>query len=497
MVGRYLRGDGKWQWLSSISNPRWSSDGEHLGFVGVAHDITEAKAAEIALREREAQLSAFINQSTAGFAQVDLSGRFTLVNDHFCDICGRSREDLLNLTMQEIMHPEDVKREEPLLYAAVRDGTPYSNEKRYVRPDGSVVWVTNSMAVIKHVDGVPYRILAVILDITSRRDADTALHRASESMRLAIEGAGMATWELDLSTMEGPWSSNRFEILGYPRSHDGRGSFQDWLDRVHPECFERAEAAALKCFSVGTPFEIEYRILRADTGQERWLRSNGKIIRDATGKDVRFVGVSFDITDKKQTEVQQQLLIDELNHRVKNMLAIVQSIAKQSVRRGSSPEEIGRAFEGRLAALSTAHNLLTSGLWQPTQMHELIAACLKPLALSDQIHIAGPPVTLNTKTAVTFALALHELATNAVKYGALSTSEGRVDICWSVSDHREFTLSWTEDGGPIVQVPAQRGFGTRMIERGLATEFEGSVKMLFEPAGVVCELSAVLPEKSP
>ncbi len=494
LVGRYRRGDGEWRWLSSISNPSRNADGEHTGFIGVAHDITDSKTAEFAVREREAQLSAFINQSTAGFAQVDLDGRFTLLNDRFCDICGWSREDLLTRTMQDITHPDDLARNIPLFEAAVRYGTPYTHEKRYVRPDRSEVWVNNSVAVIKREDETPYGVLAITLDVTGRRDSEAALRRASESMRLAIEGAGMATWEIDLSTMEGPWSANRFDILGYARTKNGRAPFEDWLERIHPDDRDRAEVAARKCFADGTPFEIEYRILRADTREERWLRSNGTMVSKETGETPRFVGVSFDITEKKQAEAHQQLLIDELNHRVKNTLAIVQSIARQSAKKGTSPEDFAQSFEGRLAALSAAQNLITADLWRPTEMHKLISACLKPLAIDQQILISGPVAKLGTKTAVTMALSMHELATNAVKYGALSVPQGRVEISWFVSEERELMLTWTETGGPPVNAPAHKGFGMRMIERGLATEFGGQVEISFEPAGLVCKLKAVLPE---
>lgn len=494
LIARYRRGDGNWRWLSSISNPRWDNNGNHLGFIGVAYDLTDAKSAELAVREREAQLSAFINQSTIGFAQVDLEGRFTLVNDHFCDICGWSRELLLSRKMQDITHPDDLVRNLPLFEAAVREGIPFVFEKRYIRPDGSEVWVNNSVAMIKRENGEPYGVLAVTLDVTDRRRSEAALRQASESMRLAIEGAGMATWELDLATMEGPWSPNRFDILGYARTTSGRAPYSDWLARVHPDDRERAEVAAQKCFADGTPFEIEYRILRADTGEERWLRSNGSMIRETDGAVIRFVGVSFDITEKKQAEVHQQLLIDELNHRVKNTLAIVQGIAQQSLKSTLPPAEIARAFEGRLAALSAAHNLLTTGLWQPTEMRELIRACLKPLTLAHQIQMTGPFVSLGSKSAITLALAVHELATNAVKYGALSVPEGCVDVNWSLSSTRQLVLNWTESGGPQVSLPTHKGFGTRMLQQGLAAEFSGDVEIAFDRDGLNFKLIATLPE---
>ena len=494
LEGRYRRGDGEWRWISSISNPRWDADGRPNGFIGVAHDVTDAKTAEIALREREAQLSAMVYQSAAGFARMDLNGKFTLVSDHFCTISGRTRNELLKLGIQDITHPDDFAASAQQMNEVATHGTPITIEKRYIRPDGTSVWVNNSATLIRREDGSPHQVLAVSLDVTTRRKSDIALKRASERMRLAIEGAGMATWELDLSTMEGPWSPNRFEILGYPKSASGRAHYSDWRARIHLDDLERADAAAQRSFSEGTPFEIEYRILRADTGEERWLRSNGSIIPASAGQDSRFVVISFDITDRKRAEVQQQLLIDELNHRVKNTLGIVQSIARQSIKPDSSVSENIEAFEGRLAALSTVHNLLTSGLWQATALSDLIVGSLRPLARKEQIDAEGQRVMLGTKTAVTMALALHELATNALKYGALSVPDGHVHIRWTLSDLGELQLSWIERGGPKVVVPEKGGFGLRMIEKGMAAELPGTVEIVFDTDGLIFRLKAQLPE---
>lgn len=494
LEGRYKRADGEWRWISSISNPRWDENGNHCGFIGVAHDITDSKNAELAVRERETHLSAFISQSAAGFAQVDLEGRFTLVSDQFCKLTGWTREQLLNLKMQDITHPDDRARNIPLFHATVANGTPFTIDKRYVRPDGSHVWISNSVALIKTNDDKPYRVLAVTIDITARRESELALKRASESMRLAVEGAGMATWELDLTTMEGPWSPNRFEILGYPPTETGRAPYDAWLSRVHPEDQDRANAAARACFNNGPPFEIEYRILRADDNEERWLQSNGTVIAGSESEGPRFVGISFDITERKRAESRQQLLIDELNHRVKNTLGIVQSIAQQTIRKGGSPQEMALSFEGRLTALSSVHNLLTTELWQPTTIHDLVSASLRPLARAEQIRFGGPAMMLSTKTAITLGLALHELATNAIKYGALSTPDGLVAINWKISDVGELELSWVESGGPPVTEPEREGFGMRMIKRGLAAEFRGRVDIDFAAKGLTCQLTAQLPE---
>ncbi|MDG2535814.1 PAS domain S-box protein [Sphingomonas sp. HITSZ_GF] len=624
LQGRYRNAEGEWRWLHSTSQPRRDAQGRHIGFIGVAHDITEAKTAELALREREAQLSAFISQTTAGFAQVDLDGRFTLVNDRFCEICGWSQEELMGMTMQQITHPDDLGRNLPLFDKAVRQGTPYTHEKRYLRKDGSVVWVNNSVAVIRRPTGEPFGVLSVTLDVTQRREDEESLRRSEETLRLATETAGMATWEVDLETLEGAWSPNRFDLLGMPRSPDSHGTFQQWLDRVHPEDRAMAETAARRCFTRGVPYTIEYRILRADDGTERWLQSHGSRIDYTDSRKSRFVGVSFDITDRKQAEealresearfrtifeqandflitttldnritsvnpavieaigyseeeilgrtiadfmdpdqfvismeafnrklmhggstrltiklrakdgreliwevnsqlsldeqgqpaalhaiardmteakraeTHLRLLIDELNHRVKNTLAIVQGIAQQSFKDDVPPRQARAAFEGRLAALSEAHNLLTREYWSLVSMRKIIDDALRPHGGENgRFTLDGPNLTILPKTAISLALAVHELATNAVKHGALSRPEGHVSIAWRRVDEggaARLVMTWEERGGPTVAMPTRRGFGTRMIERGLAAELGGTVKIEFRPEGLVCRVDAPLPE---
>jgi PAS domain S-box-containing protein len=625
LEGRYRNAQGEWRWLHSTSSPRRDTQGRHIGFIGVAHDVTEAKTAELALRDSEAQLSAFIAQSTAGFAQVDLDGRFTLVNDRFCQIAGWSQDELMGMRMLDITHPDDRTRNRPLFDRAVAEGTPYTHEKRYIRKDGRVVWVNNSVSVIRRPDGAPFGVLSVTLDVTRRREAEAQMRKSEESLRLATESAGMASWELDLETMEGEWSPNRFDLLGMPRRPDSRGSFDEWIERVHHEDRERVRAAAQRCFATGDSYTIEYRVCRADDNEERWLQSHGRRIDYADDRASRFVGVSFDITTRKRgedelresearfrtifeqandflitttldqivtsvnpavvaalgyaeeeilgakigafmdpdqlalsmhafekkmreggstrltvtvrardgrpltweinsrlttdaegkptglhaigrdvteakrAEAHLRLLVDELNHRVKNTLAIVQGIAQQSFKDVTDPAIARRAFEGRLAALSEAHNLLTREHWGAVSMKQIIGDAIAPHGDSGRFALDGPDLSILPKTAISLALAIHELATNAVKHGALSRPEGRVAIRWARMNgdgHARLSLVWEEHGGPEVVTPTRRGFGTRMIERGLAAELGGIVKIHFRPQGLICTVDAPLPEGS-
>ncbi len=208
----------------------------------------------------------------------------------------------------------------------------------------------------------------------------------------------------------------------------------------------------------------------------------------------RLVAVLFtDTTERKRWEEHQRLLINELNHRVKNTLATVQSIASQTLRNASSTHDAKNAVEERLLALSRAHDVLTRENWDGADMRAIVAEAVEPYSNpgEDRLHLTGKRVRLPPRMALALAMALHELATNAVKYGALSNETGEVCIDWRDGDGR-LHLTWRETGGPPVRAPSRRGFGTRLIERSLASDLDGEVRIAFEPAGLVCSVDAPL-----
>ena len=237
------------------------------------------------------------------------------------------------------------------------------------------------------------------------------------------------------------------------------------------------------------------------TGEILLSRKDGEVfpawvsdwpIRDAEGRLVGIVGVSVDNTERRRAEDHQRLLVNELNHRVKNTLAIVQSIAAQSLR-GAGVAGARSAFEARLLALSDAHNLMVDAGWAPLPLRQVAETALRPFghsAATDRFEIGGPEILLTPRTAISFTLVLHELATNAVKYGALSTPGGRVAFRWTIAGpgHESFRAEWRESNGPQVSAPARRGFGMRLIEQGLATELGGTIRLDFAPAGVTCRI---------
>jgi two-component sensor histidine kinase len=273
---------------------------------------------------------------------------------------------------------------------------------------------------------------------------------------------------------------------------------QTWLTKyIHVDDQPHVMAAIRRAIETKTTFELEHRVVQVD-GTLGWTFSRAIPLFDPNGDIVEWFGAASDITQKKRHEQHQRMLLDELNHRVKNTLATVQSMAKLTLRNASNVTDSRETLEARLLALSKAHNVLTREHWEGAELHEIVNEAL--VAFSSDAHgkrmrFEGPQLRLRPRAALALSMALHELATNAVKYGALSLPEGEVTIGWATeSDPGHFHLTWTEAGGPPVAIPLKRGFGSRLVEHGLAQDLAGNVRLDFLPEGVACTIVAPLGE---
>lgn len=269
---------------------------------------------------------------------------------------------------------------------------------------------------------------------------------------------------------------------------EGQG-FYELLDRV----YQTGEAF------VGRQVQIELQPSPHGPRQQAFLDFVYQPIRDANGKVTGIFVEGLDATDRARSQARQQLLINELNHRVKNTLATVQAIASQSFRPGEDTQQARELFTSRILALANTHNILNREGWDGADLTDIVAEALRPFDHENRVHVKGPQIRLTAKAAVAFALGLHELVTNAVKYGSLSSEAGSIDICWSAraglegSSHR-LKLAWQEKGGPSVRVPERRGFGSRLLERSLAAELNGTVDLAFEATGLRCEIDVQIEE---
>jgi len=579
---------------------------------------------DAASRSGQQQVAALFEQAAAGMAQTDLTGRFIWANDSYCAILGRSREELLQLRIRDVTYPEDLPHNAMLFDRLVETGEPFHIEKRYVRPDGSVVWGSNAVEIIRDSSGEFEATLGVCIDISGRKNAEAAL-RESEVLKSAIlEAALDCIITIDRDSYVVEWNPAAERTFGYARAEalgqdlaqlivppelrerHHRGMAEYLASGRGPVLGQRMEVEALRRDGSRIPVELAItpihlegkqfftaylrdisarkeadarlrqsearlqatfenafagisevdpngRFLRVNeelcriTGysrdellnrgfqdvtppedlkrdleqferqmaadgvdayqlEKRFIHRNGSVVwvdlsasrvDDELGRPMYGVRVVRDITDRKRAQEHQRLLVDELNHRVKNTLATVQSISSQTLRNSSTMQEAKDAIENRLMALSRAHNVLTQEKWETARLHDILAKALEPHSRSEEhrLRLEGPETRLQPRIALALAMAVQELATNAVKFGALSNESGEVQVRWTVdhaaSPHR-LDLRWEETGGPPVTVPHRRGFGSRLVERNLAQELDGAVRIDFIPTGVVCTIDVPL-----
>ena len=333
--------------------------------------------------------------------------------------------------------------------------------------------------------------------------AEAALVREEMRHALALDAGSIASWVWDLRTDMLECDELLTRMLGLPTSK--RLPMRDLFGAIDPRDLRQHEARLNEALESGEDYSGEYRI--RGTVPPRWLAVRGRVVeRDADGKPVLVFGVNFDVSEHKSAEERQRNLLRELNHRVKNTLATVQALASQTVRHSSAPEEFLPAFSGRLQALGAAHGLLSDLEWRGITLMDLVEKQVMPFVdMEDlRLRISGDKVLLSPDQALAIGLILHELGSNATKYGALSVPEGTVDLCWAVAEQgaedgkesERLTISWTERGGPPVTAPSRRGFGTILIQRSLAKILSSNVVHEYRPEGVYAELSLDLESPS-
>ena len=306
---------------------------------------------------------------------------------------------------------------------------------------------------------------------------------------LALQAARLGEFEWDMVRGVFIVSDRMAAITGLPPGETPVSGADEIQELVHPDdrdaLRERIEAG----LRAGGRYEAEYRLRPGPDGEITWLRAAGIQVLDAQGEMISICGVVQNITDSKVEENQRRTLMAEVDHRVKNVLAAVQSLAYQTAKRTTSLESFLSNFAGRLKSMGAANELLTAARWRGAAIAHLAAAELGGIA-PGQTRWEGPELFLTPRAANALSLALHELATNAVKYGALSTDAGRVDLRWTKSPDGGFELIWSESGGPPVRAPDHRGFGSTLLAQVTGRELNGEVVPEFRAGGVKVRVTA-------
>lgn len=320
-------------------------------------------------------------------------------------------------------------------------------------------------------------------------DAERRARLDQRRVELALDAAGLGEFEWDIP-QDRVFVSERLKSLtgltaNSASAHGGDISFRF----VHPDDTARLREEVERGLRSEGRYTAEYRMIRPDDGRMRWMQGAGVVVTDRAGTPLRVIGVVRDITDRKVEEEHRETLLAEMDHRVKNVLAAVQSLATQSARRTTSTEGFLSAFAGRLKAMASAHELLTATRWRGAGLADIAAAELGGLA-PGQARWEGPELILTPRAANAISLALHELATNAVKYGALSVETGRVEVTWESGPEGGFTLRWAESGGPPVATPDRRGFGSTLLDRVTGRELGGEGRVEYRADGVRATLRA-------
>lgn len=427
------------------------------------------------------------------------TGSNVFISEQSREILGYSSEEIGSMGAEVLgllLHPDDAPRVAEQFRCIIASGSVRIPEIEYRmrRKDGSWVWLLSRDRVFtRAADGRPLQILGVATDITARKRFEEQLLASEERFRGIFENAPTGISISDIGGNFVQCNPAYERILGYSMAELRDASF---TMLVHPEDRAANLAEMERLVRQEIPyFEIFNRSLHK-SGRVVWVHKFVLLLRDRQGQPVNIVALLTDMTERKQQEEQIRLLMREVNHRSKNLLSVVQSVARQTASFGD-PQSFAKRFSERLQGLSASHDLLVHNSWQGVELDELVRSQLSHFEdlVGGRISISGAPLRVNAAAAQSLGMALHELSVNAGKYGALSSREGCVSISWLVEEvngGKRFTLFWRESGGPAVGVPQQPGLGNLILTRLAEQALGGEAALTFEQEGVSWRLTAPL-----
>jgi PAS domain S-box-containing protein len=315
------------------------------------------------------------------------------------------------------------------------------------------------------------------------------LVQSEQGRSLALAAGQMGSWEWDIAANRGAWDEGQYRIFGV-EPKDFQISTDNIRKLLHPDDWEPLRQVVLRMAKGERTQQVEFRVRRPN-GELRWCTGTAAASVDGAGNVARISGVTIDVTERKEAEERQVLLAREVDHRARNALAIIQSIIRLT--RAKSVDDYVATVEGRIKALALAHTLLSDSRWHGADLGTLVAEEFAPYRSGNKVEFKGPNVSLSPATAQGIALALHELATNAAKHGALSSLKGKVSLTWQLQPDI-LTLHWVESGGPPIKTPSARSFGMKVIKASIEQQLSGQATFDWNPKGLRCDLSIALLE---
>lgn len=479
--------NGQTRWDRWEIHPWRRSDGQ----IGGITIFTEDVAAERSLREnkehlKRAQAVARVASWRMDFAADELKG-----TSQTFELLGQPPDARLDYSRLLDMVHEDDRRVVDAARRGVAQGQAYDIEYRFT-VDGGERWLHERSEPEFNFAGEIIGAFGVIQDITDRRAIETSRAASEERLRLALDAAGMAVWDLDLRTGVDVWNDQSYRMLGYEPAEISPG-FETWSNHMHPDDRDRVTSNFLQSLQRESEVANENRMIDRH-GNIRWVSARGRTAVDAQGRPVRSYGVITDITDRKQAEERDRLLSAEVNHRAKNLLAVVQAVALQTARY-CEPGHFTQVFDERLKSLAASHDLLVNSKWHGVEFSALVHAQLAHFAdlFGTRITLTAQHADLTADAAQAIGLALHELVTNAAKYGALSSTGGTITITLCIKQSapsQRVQLRWQEHGGPPVSPPVRRGFGHAILMNMAPYTLGATVDMTYQPSGLIWELDA-------
>lgn len=493
--GRYRTGTGEYRTLRTEATPRFSESGNFIGMLGTNVDVTDAIAATAALKENEERLR--IAASAAGLGVFEwriAADRAEFENARMLEIFGHGRDEAYlshERFMASYIHLEDAEKFQQTLDSALATRTSLQTTCRIRRKsDGAWRWIEVAGDILMDKDGAPERLIGVVADITARRQAEEELLRTSALLQAVCDGVTDLIFVKDRDSRFLFANPATAQALGRPVAHL---IGQTGLEDVH----NQAEADVIlgndrQVITTGVPISVEETFTGAN-GRSIYL-SNKAPLRDARGTIIGLVAVVRDISARKEAEEHTNLLLREVSHRAKNILAVTQAIVRQTAK-VCDPQILVKTVSGRLAGLAASHDLLVEGEWRSVAIRGLVWAQLSHYRdlIGERIIVQGPDFGLLPAATQTLGMALHELATNASKYGALSNDIGRVHLSWTFRQHageKRLVMVWEERDGPPVQKPQHRGFGYSVTTRLVETGLEAIVEVHYAAAGLQWRLNA-------
>lgn len=483
------RADGARRIVLMDIEPLKDEQGRVTGAISCLRDITARKQADDALLGSRQDIDDFFENGAVGLHLVGADGTILRANRAEMDLLGYTADEYIGRPISDF-HADAPVVEDILRRLRAGEGLDKYTARLRAK-DGSIkhVQITSNA---RFGDGAFLNTRCFTVDVTEQHLAQEALREQDRQAREILNALPAAVYTTDA---QGRITFFNEAAVAFSGRRPNLGTDEwcvtwrlyepDGTPLPHDQC----------------PMAVALREGRAVRGAEAIAeRPDGTRVpfipfptplRDASGAIVGAVNMLVDISARKAAEEEQQALIHELNHRVKNALATVGAIASQTFRTTPDPETFMKKFQGRILALSKAHDLLTHRRWTGLDFRELLAAELAPYGLSgsDRIRLEGPQVALTPRVALVLGMVVHELATNAAKYGAFSSEDGHVDLRWTLDDAPtgpRFCLLWKELGGPPVSAPAPRGFGSRVIERSITKDLGGAVQIDYDPAGLQC-----------